>query len=292
VETVATIIQQFKNALQHIYDEDEATNMALMTLEDILGKDRLYWMTNKQEGISLSEANNKKLQAIIIELLASKPIQYILGYTWFYDLKFNVNDNVLIPRPETEELVYWILKDIKHKHHQLSILDIGTGSGCIPVALAANIKEAKLYTADVSAKAIEMAKTNAASNKANVNFIEADILTKNGQLHIAETIKTKMDIIVSNPPYVRNSEKELMQANVLNFEPHLALFVDDTDALLFYKAIADFAIENLTTGGSLYFEINENKTNEMTQMLINKGFKDIILKQDLNGRDRMMRAGI
>jgi release factor glutamine methyltransferase len=224
-----------------------------------------------------------------LELLKQqKPIQYILGETEFYGLPFKVNENTLIPRQETEELVEWIINEFGTRNSEFRILDIGTGSGCIAVSLAKNLPNAKVYALDVSREAIKVAKENAKLNSLDIEFIEADILS----VCHADLVSGshKFDVIVSNPPYVRNLEKELMQSNVLENEPHLALFVENENPLQFYKAITDFAISNLNQKGVLFFEINEYLGKEMIQLLSDSHFKDIELKQDMFKKDRMIRG--
>ena len=229
-------------------------------------------------------------EGLILEALKAlkqhKPIQYLLGETEFYGLTFKVNENTLIPRPETEELVSWILKkaDLNKK---INILDIGTGSGCIAISLAKNLPNAKVYALDVSKGALEVAQQNAKLNQVEVSFMDKDILAVSD----SELDKNpKFDIIVSNPPYVRNLEKKMMQANVLENEPHLALFVDDENPLQFYKAITAFAVRNLNKNGGLFFEINEYLGREMIQLLKEHHFENIQLKQDIFKKDRMIKG--
>ena len=212
------------------------------------------------------------------------PIQYIIGETEFYGLNFNVNSNVLIPRPETEELVDWILKDCQNSP-SIKILDIGTGSGCIAISLAKNLPNAEVFALDISSEAIKTAKSNATINNITVNFMEADILSLTKLPH-------KFDVIVSNPPYVRELEKEQMQTNVLANEPHLALFVKNDNPLLFYDKIADLAKLNLNKGGYLYFEINQYLGTETVELLKLKGFKNIQLEKDIFEVDRMTKASL
>jgi release factor glutamine methyltransferase len=213
------------------------------------------------------------------------PIQYILGETEFFDLKFKVNNKVLIPRPETEELIEWVLKNskLKTQNSKLNILDIGTGSGCIAISLAKNLPNAEVYAIDISSEAIKIAQKNAEINKVSVNFIETDILK-------IEELQYTFDIIVSNPPYVRELEKEKMHQNVLANEPHLALFVENDNPLLFYDKIADLAKSYLTKNGNLYFEINQYLGKETVDLLKSKGFNTIELKKDLFDVDRMIKA--
>lgn len=220
-------------------------------------------------------------------LKKQKPIQYIIGETEFYGLPFKVNKSVLIPRPETEELVEWIIKQTD-TNKEINILDIGTGSGCIAIALAKNLPNAKIYALDISAEALKVAKQNATLNNADVVFIEANILNVNLAILVSES--HKFDIIVSNPPYVREQEKTLMKSNVLDNEPHLALFVKDENPLLFYEAITQLASKNLVNEGLLFFEINEYLGRDMIHLLNNNGFENIELKQDIFRKDRMIKG--
>ena len=216
------------------------------------------------------------------ELLKEKPLQYIIGNTSFYGLNFKVTEATLIPRPETEELVDWVLEDCT-KNDGLTILDIGTGSGCIPISLAKNLPNATIATIDVSDEAIVVAKENAETNGVTVKFIHDNILTYSSTVN-------KYDVIVSNPPYVRNLEKHEIKKNVLAYEPHLALFVEDDDALLFYRKITEFALFNLQEQGTLYFEINQYLGKETVALVKSLGFSSVELRQDLSGNDRMLKA--
>ena len=232
----------------------------------------------------LSEGNKQKLIELVSELKKDKPLAQIIGEWEFYGLKFKVNEHTLIPRPETEELVQLIVNE-NGEHDNLNILDIGTGTGCIPISLKNELKNTNITAFDVSNEALKIAKKNAALNNLEVNFKKVDILGADNQDLISE-----LDIIVSNPPYIPQKEKELMHKNVLDFEPELALFVDDTEPLLFYDKIADFALHHLKQNGKLYFEINENYGQETKQLLINKGFKNVLVIKDLNEKDRMIKA--
>lgn len=229
----------------------------------------------------LSDNKKQNIISIVKRLQNNEPIQYILGNTEFYGLTLKVTPTVLIPRPETEELVEWILQDTKQPAPH--ILDIGTGSGCIAIALAKKMNDATVYAWDVSAKALEVAKENAKTNGVSINFSEKDALKP-------QPLNPHLHIIVSNPPYIREVEKELMTSNVLNYEPHMALFVPNNKALLFYNSIANIALQQLTSNGWLYFEINQANGAEMVQLLKEKGFINIELKQDISGNDRMIRA--
>jgi release factor glutamine methyltransferase len=225
--------------------------------------------------------------SILEQLKLEIPIQYLLGSTSFYGLDFEVNENVLIPRPETEELVEWIIKGNPkiEGFKDLKILDIGTGSGCIAISLAKNMPNAKVYAIDISEKALATAKKNALLHKVDVTFITQNILE-------TEDLKQQFDIIVSNPPYVRNLEKQEIKKNVLDNEPHLALFVEDNDALLFYKKIATLAQKNLLENGQLFFEINQYLGKETITLLEKMNFKNIELRKDIYGNDRMIRGTI
>ena len=235
----------------------------------------------------ISKEIEKKFSSALAKLKKEKPIQYIIGETEFCGLKFKVNDNVLIPRPETEELVHWILKNstFKIQNSTLKILDIGTGSGCIAIALANNISNSKVWALDISKKALKIAVKNAKLNGVSIQFLNKDIFKMNEST-------LKFDIIVSNPPYIRELEKREINNNVLKHEPHLALFVKDKNALIFYDKIADIAKENLNYNGELYFEINQYLAKETIDLLNQKGFKNIELRKDIFGNDRMIKANL
>ncbi|HLF51904.1 peptide chain release factor N(5)-glutamine methyltransferase [Flavobacterium sp.] len=273
----------FIQELTPIYDAGEAESFFYLILEEKLQMKRIDLALNPD--LIFSEDAIQNWDAILEELKLEIPIQYILGKTSFYGLDFEVNENVLIPRPETEELVDWIIKeDSKIKGlKDLKILDIGTGSGCIAISLAKNLPNAQVYAIDVSEQALATAEKNAKRNNVNIIFIQKDILT-------TEDLEQQFDIIVSNPPYVRNLEKEEIKKNVLNNEPHLALFVEDNDALIFYTKIADLAQKNLSENGQLYFEINQYLGKEMIALLQNLNFKNIELRKDIYGNDRMTKA--
>lgn len=297
---IVDVLRFFQDNLKDIYEKEELEIIIAYCFEEFLNIKRNEISFRKNE--TMSESQLLKFNFAIKDLKCQKPIQYIFGKADFYGLKFIVNEHVLIPRPETEELVDIIVKEFKvqsskfknssipsdqisNLNSQFSILDIGTGSGCIPIALKKNIPSAKVYGLDISEKALDIAKQNANLNNVEVEFILNDILDPTIQLPIS-----KFDIIVSNPPYVRYSEKATMQKNVLEHEPHLALFVNDNDPLLFYKAIADFALNHLQPTGKLYFEINENFGLETKQMLEEKGFKNVDLIKDLNHKNRILRG--
>jgi len=229
----------------------------------------------------LEDSDVLKIEQITRALKNEQPIQQILGYSWFYGNKFHVDKHVLIPRPETEELVDWILKgDLNHK----SILDVGSGTGCIPITLALN-SSAKVSSFDISEEALEIAKKNAQNLKVAVDFFQGDVFSDTNMNQLGT-----YDIIVSNPPYVLDMDKVTMSNNVLLYEPHTALFVPDEDPIKYYTVIADIARHKLNMNGCLYFEIHEKKGEEVLNMLKNKGFSSLLLKQDMQGKDRMIKA--
>ncbi len=282
--TLAQIINQYKIQLKSIYDKEELDSIIFIVSEHVLGFKKTDVILQKEKAID--EAKYIQLVDILNELKQNKPIQYILGQTAFYGMLFKVNRSVLIPRQETEELVDWILKSVnKLENKKVKLLDIGTGSGCIAIALKKYLPEAEVFALDISAEALATAKENAQSNGVSIHFIQQDILNKNSSFPFSD-----VDIIVSNPPYVRHSEKTFMQKNVLNFEPHLALFVEDENALVYYEAIADFASKKLIHSGFLFFEINEEKGAAVCEMLEQKGFTSIELKKDMNEKDRMVKS--
>ncbi len=277
--TIKQLKRVFTSEISHLYPQTEVDSFFYLLAKEILSLNRVDIALKFNEEIAIPQ----KFHEALNNLSEQKPIQYILGKTEFYGLDFKVNNNVLIPRPETEELVDWIIKDYKNTK-DLKILDIGTGSGCIAISLAKNTNNFNITALDVSKKALEIAKYNAQNNTVEIIFILDDILSPKSENYI------KYDIIVSNPPYVRDLEKKEINNNVLKNEPHLALFVEDHNALVFYNAIADFALKHLTNKGVLYFEINQYLGQETVNLLINKGFKDVMLKKDIFNNDRMIKA--
>lgn len=272
----------FIEKLTPIYDNKEAEQFFYITLEELKGWKRINLAL--QPDAELIPDEIKKWDEVKMQLEHQKPIQYIFGKAHFYGLDFKVNEHTLIPRPETEELAEWIINENKNKG-KLKILDIGTGSGCIAITLAKNLPDAQVCAIDVSKEALATARENAIINNTEVIFIEQDIL---GTASLTEMF----DIIVSNPPYVRELEKQEIKSNVLDYEPHLALFVADNDALLFYRKIAQLAKRSLTKQGILYFEINQYLGNEMTYMLKQMQFKNIDLRKDIYSNYRMLRATV
>ena len=274
---------QFIQALSPIYDIGEVESFFYLILEEKRELKRIDLALNPDLTFSVEEIQLWNL--ILVQLQQEIPIQYLLGKTNFYGLDFEVNSDVLIPRPETEELVEWIIEtqNPKPKTQNLKILDIGTGSGCIAIALAKNIPNAQVFAIDVSAPALATAQKNAKINEVNVVFIEKNILE-------TEDLEQQFDSIISNPPYVRELEKKEIKKNVLDNEPHLALFVEDNDALLFYRKITELAQKNLSKDGKLFFEINQYLGKEMVELLEKMNFKNIELRKDMYGNDRMIKA--
>jgi release factor glutamine methyltransferase len=301
------LLKQYKShffdTLKNSQDEQEIESFFFILTEYLHNLKRVDVALNPN--FELSDAAIEIWNTILTELQQEKPIQYITGEAWFYGLRFEVNENTLIPRPETEELVEFILKETSNFQlpaSSLNILDIGTGTGCIPISLKANVPQANVSAIDVSEKALEVAKRNAVLNKVEINFIQANILEVEDLSKLPSSIShhpssishhpSSYNIIISNPPYVRNLEKQEIKKNVLDYEPHLALFVEDTDALLFYRKIAQLALKNLTPNGLLFFEINQYLGKETVELLENLGFKNIELKKDIYGNDRMVKCSI
>ena len=274
MEKVSNILSYFRQELSTVADEREITSWYYISMKYLLAYNHSDCIINSNQVLNKSQLS--KIQQIVADLKTHMPIQYIFGQTEFYGLKIKVNEHTLIPRPETEQLVDWILKE-----NFVVALDIGTGSGCIPIALAKH-KDAKVLAIDVSEDALLIAEENAKNNEVEIDFIHQDILQTN--------YLQKVDLIVSNPPYVLESEKEKMQENVLDYEPELALFVEDKNPLIFYKKIASLASNFLNENGKLFFEINAKFGKETIEMLADIGFVNIELKKDMNDKDRMIKA--
>ena len=274
----------FHKELDAIYGKDEVDSFFYVLTEEFLEMKRLAF--SLQPDFIITKEEEQPFFEALSKLKLEKPIQYILGKTEFYGLPFNVNEHTLIPRPETEELVSLVISQQTPYNQKLTILDIGTGTGCIAISLAKNLHNANVYALDVSKKAIEVSEENAKLNETNVTFLESDILNRDHWNLIFKDLK--FDTIVSNPPYVRNLEKTEMKNNVLQNEPHLALFVADDNPLIFYKAITEFASKYLKKDGQLYFEINQYLGKEMTDLLENYNFRNVELRKDIFGNDRMI----
>ncbi len=275
--------------LQIIYDENEAMNIGEMLLENISGVKRTDRILNKNK--ELSEQQSEKLNHCLSRLLNHEPIQYVLNECWFYGMKFYVDQNVLIPRPETEELVDWIIRDIiptqpagSFPLNELKILDIGTGSGCIAISLKRKLRKAEIWACDISEEALTIAKKNSESLQTDINFIQLDFLN--------ETERNKLplfDLIVSNPPYIPQKDKDTMQQNVLDYEPHTALFAPDNNPLCFYSAIANFANTHLNKKGTIYCEIHESLGKKVSEIFLQNKF-EVEIKKDMQGKERMIKA--
>lgn len=293
VMNLKELLAQFKEELSGIYEPQEITAIFDLLVEHVSGFNNRHLAL---KGISTSLQDEFAMWGYLGELKTGKPVQYVIGETWFYGLKFKVNPAVLIPRPETEELVEWVIENCQastsenptYTKNDLSIIDIGTGSGCIAVTLANKILESKVTGLDVSSEALETAKINALLNSVGVTFVQGDILDSKAMA----SLDASYDVIVSNPPYITPEEKEQMHQNVLDHEPHLALFVAKERPLVFYEAIADFALTHLALGGLLFFEINEHLGKETIQMLHDKSFINIVLRKDMQGKDRMIKCSL
>jgi len=276
---------KMNSVLTSIFEKIEVESFFYLLIDFRLNLNKMDFLLNPN--IVVVPEDIVFFEMAIQELKKEQPIQYILGETEFYGLQFKVTKNTLIPRPETEELVDWIIKDqLLINNNELTILDIGTGSGCIPISLVKNLTGAKVTSVDVSEAAIKIAQENAEANKVAVSFVNDTIL----DAKIINDSKNVFDVIVSNPPYVRNLEKQEINNNVLNYEPHLALFVADDNALIFYKKITEYALKHLKKDGTLYFEINQYLGKETVDLIKNLGFKNVELRKDLSGNDRMIKA--
>lgn len=273
--------QQLTTSLYNLYDNREAANIADWVIEHVTGMRKIDRIMHKQS--PLPPVQLTQIQQYTQELLTHKPVQYVLHEAWFYGMALYVDENVLIPRPETEELVEWVVAEVGSKNN-LNILDIGTGSGCIPIALKKKLPQAEVYACDVSEQALAVASKNAVTQQKPVQFLQADFL----QTAIWPTLPT-VDVIISNPPYIPHHNQSTMLQNVLAYEPHLALFVPNEDPLVFYDAIARFAKEKLRPGGSIFVEIHEDLGKQTKALFESNGFVAVV-KKDLQGKDRMVKA--
>jgi len=275
-----------KDSLRSIYKEKELESVIQILFDHYLGFSKIDCITMAESFINVTIA--RKIEYAVQKLQYGIPVQYVIGQAHFYNLDFYLDRNVLIPRKETEELVHWIINDINIKikdQKKFKIIDIGTGSGCIAIVLKKNLDFADIDAIDISEKALKVAKRNADLHNISIRFLNYDILSENIKLS-----QEKYDVIVSNPPYIEEKDMKILGKNVLNFEPHRALFVPDDDPLLFYKSIIDFSLANLKRNGKLYFEINEKFGREIINILKEKGFRNIFLKKDINNKDRMISA--
>lgn len=284
--TISNLKSNFIHALSGIYPLEEIESFFNILAQEFLNLSRIQIALDRDQFVSAEKV--EKIKTATERLKMYEPIQYIVGDTEFFGLTFKVNPSTLIPRPETEELVQYIIDDVselKNNSNHVELLDIGTGSGCIAISLAKNLQNSKVSAMDVSSEALKIANENARENKVNITFLEQDIL-------LCKALPGKYDIIVSNPPYVRELEKEWMQPNVLKHEPELALFVKDSDPLIFYRKIAELSRDSLKPNGKLFFEINEYLGEEMTELLVGLGFRDIEVKKDIFEKDRMLKCGL
>jgi release factor glutamine methyltransferase len=280
LHTIKDIRTNIKKELTDLYPAEEIRSLTDIIIKTLFGSGRLHHLSDQEMNIPVEKI--KKIEEITAELKRGRPIQYILGETDFYNCHIRVNEHTLIPRQETEQLVDLIIKE--NPGYRGEIIDIGTGSGCIAIALAKNIREACVTAIDISEKAIQTAKLNAADNAVTICFLEADIF-------VPDKIPCPpAGIIVSNPPYVRESEKEKMHVNVLEHEPHSALFVPDNDPLLFYRAILEATKILLVPGGKIYFEINEALGNEIASLTESYGYGRVSVLKDLNGKERFVKG--
>lgn len=295
--------EEFITNLSEVYPSEEVLSFFTILAEKYLGLSRIQIALVPETEISA--VASKKIKKAMQRLNQFEPIQYIIGETEFHGLLFKVDSNVLIPRPETEELVSWILDDVEglrmkneekrkklssQNTPQLSILDIGSGSGCISISLAHSLPEAQVTGVDISEGALQIAKQNAILNNVGVEFIEADVLNQESEAWSQKLSGMEFDLIVSNPPYIREQEKEQIEPNVIKHEPAIALFVEDDDPLLFYREIAQLSMTYLKSGAALYFEINQYLYKDLMSMLKHEGFNDITLRKDIFGKERMIKC--
>jgi len=275
--------------LKNVYETDESRNIIELVIEHITNMSRAEQVKNKVPYLTCTQLDD--LDGITERLKKNEPVQYVLGEAWFAGMKFKVNKNVLIPRPETEELVDWIVKTTNAQYSifnvQYSIMDVGTGSGCIPITLKKKLPQATVSAIDVCSEALFTATENAIELNADVDFLLLDFLDEEKWKELGQ-----YDIIVSNPPYVKQREINTMHERVKGFEPHLALFVPDEDALIFYKKLAGFSSKHLNPEGSLFVEINEALGEAVVKLLQSAGFVNIELKKDMQGKDRMVKASV
>jgi release factor glutamine methyltransferase len=284
--TTGKFRNHFINSLEGLYPIEELKSFFYLLAGKYLNLSRINIAL--QLNNELTHEEQSSFYKAVDRLRNHEPIQYILGETEFFGMPITVNKQVLIPRPETEELVSWIIEDIDK--NEATILDIGTGSGCIAISLAKKLNNAVVSAIDISTRAIEVAKKNTLINNVNIEFSRVDVLNFEADLDLHHKWESKFDIIVSNPPYVRMQEKKLMKLNVIDHEPDIALFVEDDDPLLFYRKISQLSKQYLRHNGTLYLEINEYLGLEMEKMLNKAGFKHVVLKKDIFGKNRMIKC--
>jgi release factor glutamine methyltransferase len=287
--TIHSVINFYKEELATLYSESELQNVTNWILEKQLNVTASQVISNP--GFRINESDLTRLEQMCFELKKNKPYQYVLGAAEFYKLKFKVNEHVLIPRPETEELVELIISKHRQLANSTSILDIGTGSGCIPVTLKKNIPAANVYAMDISEEALDIARFNAKENKTGIIFFKADVLVKEcADEIIKQTGGKKINILVSNPPYVLSSEKDGLHERVKNYEPALALFVNDPDPIFFYRKIALLAKQILEKNGCVYFECHADFAASVQEMLLALRWQKVLIYTDLSGSARFVEA--
>lgn len=280
--TLQEVKQRFHDEIKGLFSPEEINNFFFLIIKKEFGYSKAMTLLHMNDSVSMGESI--MIHGCLNRLKRSEPIQYILRETEFYGLHFNVNRDTLIPRPETEELVDWIISDIQaNPRRDIQLVDIGTGTGCIAISISASVPGIRAFGWDISEGALKVARKNAKSNKTNIYFERRDMLSLPEE-------ENNFDIIVSNPPYVRESEKLEMSKNVLDYEPELALYVPDDDPLIYYRTIAQWARKVLKPKGSLYFEINEYLSKELNLLLEQLGFEEILVKKDFFGKDRMIRC--
>lgn len=282
--TIKAIKSYFKERLKDFYSESEIKIISNQSISMRLNLSRAELMLGDE--MRLSESDLLYFRSVVIRLLQNEPMQYVLGDTVFFDLVIKCDKRALIPRPETEELVDWIVSDYKNQS-ELKVLDLCTGSGCIALALSSKMSQSEIFAVDLSPEALDLAKENANQLNLNVHFSMLDVL---GHFDNTSFESSSFDIWVANPPYIPMNERELMHLNVLDFEPSMALFVENNEALIFYKAIAEKALLYLKPNGNLYFELNENFADETFKLIVQLGFENCELKLDLQGKKRMLKA--
>ncbi len=282
--TLKELYRNFLLQLQKVYSLSEATNITDWVFEKMVSLKRTDIIKNPNKLITPSA--DKLIQEALQQLLTHKPVQYVLGEAWFYHMKLKVNEHVLIPRPETEELVEQLITDRKSRLTDPAILDIGTGSGCIPIAIKKHLPAAIINSIDISEKAIDLAKENALLHNAHIHFTQLDFLEEKNWLQLP-----MFDIIISNPPYIPLAEKEKLDRNVTAFEPHLALFVPDRSPLVFYEKIAAFGKTNLLPKGKIYLETHEELAKEVAALFM-KDYQTVMIKKDMYGKERMVLVSI
>lgn len=282
--TIAETYIAFTQKLKTIYEDREAANISDWVFEKVTGLKR--WERSQNHSQQLEENQSNQIGTYLKELLQHKPVQYVLNEAWFYKMKFYVDENVLIPRPETEELVEWVIRDFKNQNNSkpTNILDIGSGSGCISIALKKELPYLKVTSIDISEKALKVAQTNAENLQVKIDFLQADFLNQKAWKSLQV-----YDAIISNPPYIPLTEKEMLAKNVTGFEPSIALFTPSGDPIIFYKKIACFAKDFLKKKGAIYVEIHENFAKEVRSVFEKSGFSTVI-KNDIYGKERMVKA--